>query len=126
MQPRYRTLVIAAAGLIAVIGVIAAYVTDDSAPARGAVPAPATATGSPGCGRAPQPGPTTHRGATGDVVQSLRVGGLTRTYRLAVPVGSRSSSPVPLILLFHGSGSDALEMSVYTRMPARGAQLGYL
>ena len=71
------------------------------------------------------PGSTAHS-VIGDVVQSLRVGDLTRSYRLAVPQGYRSSSPTPLILLFHGSGSDALEMSIYTQMPKRASHLGYL
>jgi polyhydroxybutyrate depolymerase len=54
------------------------------------------------------------------------VGALSRSYRLAVPADYRSSRPTPLILLFHGSGSDALETSLYTRLPARGARAGYL
>jgi len=64
--------------------------------------------------------------STGDVVQSLRVGHLTRSYRLAVPTRYRSSRATPLILLFHGSGSNALQTSIYTQMPTRAARDGYL
>jgi polyhydroxybutyrate depolymerase len=60
------------------------------------------------------------------VVQSLAVGSQTRSYRIAVPDRYRSTSPTPLILLFHGSGSNALQTSVYTGMPARGARNGFL
>jgi len=120
-----RNLVVTLAGVIGLVGVATAYATGDPAP----VPSPAQARAgpaSPGCGRVPVPGPTARAGPAGDVAQSLRVGGLTRSYRLAVPAGYRRSAPAPLILLFHGSGSDALEMSIYTRMPERASGAGYL
>ena len=60
------------------------------------------------------------------MVQSLTVAGVTRSYRLAVPSGYRRSVATPLILLFHGSGSNALQTSIYTQMPARASRLGYL
>ena len=59
-------------------------------------------------------------------MQSVRAGGTTRSYRLAVPDHYRSTTPTPLILLFHGSGSDAVQQSAYSRLPARGAAAGYL
>jgi polyhydroxybutyrate depolymerase len=78
-----------------------------------------------GCGRIPDPGPT--GGATfGDVAQTLDVGGVARAYRLAVPADYRSSRPTPLVLLFHGSGSDAVQQSAYSQLPARGAAAGFL
>ncbi len=126
---RHRGLVVAAAGLVAVAGITAAYWSDPSGSApevSDSQAAPRAAPASPGCGHPPVPGPTLHAGPAGDVVQSLQVGDLTRSYRLAVPDGYRSSRPTPLILLFHGSGSDALEMSVYTEMPERASPAGYL
>jgi polyhydroxybutyrate depolymerase len=125
MLSSYRNLVVALAGLIGLVGVATAYATDGPAPAPTPVPAQASPV-SPGCGREPVPGPTARAGPSGDVVQSLRVGGLNRSYRLAVPAAYRRSAPTPLILLFHGSGSDALEMSIYTRMPERASGAGYL
>jgi polyhydroxybutyrate depolymerase len=84
-----------------------------------------TAVLSAGCGRVPDPGPT--GGATfGDVAQTLDVGGVARAYRLAVPADYRSSRPTPLILLFHGSGSDAVQQSAYSQLPARGAAASFL
>jgi polyhydroxybutyrate depolymerase len=79
-----------------------------------------------GCGRLPSPGPTANVGPTADVTQQLVVNGATRTYRLAVPSTYRRPRPTPLILLFHGSGSDALQASLYTGLPRRGAQAGFL
>jgi polyhydroxybutyrate depolymerase len=79
----------------------------------------------PGCGRVPDPGPTT-AAAFGDVVQTLVVDGATRTYRLAVPGGYRRDVPTPLILLFHGSGSTAAQQSAYSQLPARAAAAGVL
>ena len=49
-----------------------------------------------------------------------------RTYRLAVPADYRARRPTPLILQFHGSGSDAVQQSAYSGLPAAGAAAGYL
>jgi len=62
----------------------------------------------------------------GDVTQSLSVAGVARTFRLAVPVAYRPTVPTPLILLFHGSGSNAVQQSAYSALPSRGAAAGYL
>ena len=81
---------------------------------------------SPGCGKRPVPSAQATATATGDLVQSLVVGGVTRSYRLAVPTDYRSSVATPLILLFHGSGSNAVQTSIYTQLPARASHRGYL
>jgi polyhydroxybutyrate depolymerase len=85
-----------------------------------------SSTRSVGCGKRPDPTARATATNTGDVVQSLPVGGLTRSYRLAVPTRYRPSTATPLILLFHGSGSNALQTSIYTQMPERAARHGYL
>jgi polyhydroxybutyrate depolymerase len=54
------------------------------------------------------------------------VDGVDRTYRLAVPVSYRRGRPTPLILDFHGSGSNAEQQSAYSGLPAAGAAAGYL
>ena len=79
-----------------------------------------------GCGRPPEPGPTAHDGPGGDAAQTLVVGGVTRTYRLAVPDHYSRTRPTPLVLLFHGSGSNAIQTSLYTQLPRQGAKAGYL
>lgn len=132
------------AALIAVVGVSTAYATagrqpgitgGGSAPtavprgsfgsAQGAGQADSAAP-SPGCGQRPDPGPTMSVPLTGDVAQTLTVGSATRTYRLSVPAHYRPGRPTPLILLFQGSGSSALQTSIYTQMPARAGRAGYL
>jgi polyhydroxybutyrate depolymerase len=131
----WRRAVVAGAALTALVSVVAASV-DGSGPAnngKGDTIADGTSSGhgavvSHGCGRTPVPGPgaVAATTASGDVVQSLPVGGLIRSYRLAVPTRYHPSSPTPLILLFHGSGSDALETSIYTQLPSRASHAGFL
>ena len=84
-----------------------------------------TGGGSEGCGRRPVPGPTTGD-PSGDVVQSLTVAGVVRSYRLAVPARYSASRPTPLVLLFHGSGSDAIQTSLYTQLPEQAGRAGFL
>ena len=127
-------VVVALAALGIALAVVAASGPGPAAPAgRGttssasASVAPAGATSRPsGCGRVPVPGPGATATPTGDVVQSLQVDGLARSYRLAVPAGYRPTMPTPLILLFHGSGSDAVQTSIYTQMPRRASRAGFL
>ena len=78
-----------------------------------------------GCGTTPDP-PSTASAPFGDVPQRLTVDGTARTYRLAVPADYRRTVPTPLILLFHGSGSDAVQQSAYSQLPARAGAAGYL
>lgn len=52
--------------------------------------------------------------------------GATRTYRLAVPASYRPDRPAPLLFDFHGSGSNAVQQSAYSQLPAEGASAGYL
>jgi polyhydroxybutyrate depolymerase len=42
-------------------------------------------------------------------------GGLTRTYWLHVPAGLAKTKPVPLVLIYHGSGSDGERMERFTK-----------
>jgi polyhydroxybutyrate depolymerase len=130
---RFRRLLVAIALLVALGTVGAATVTAAQATAAGpAGSTPAIRPGvsdlphSAGCGRPPSPGPRATATPTGDLVQSLRVGSLTRRYRLAVPTGYRPSVPTPLVLLFHGSGSNALQTSIYTQLPRRASRAGFL
>ena len=73
----------------------------------------------------PDPGPTASAGF-GDVVQSVSVAGISRSYRLAVPASYRSNRPAPMIFNFHGSGSNAVQQSAYSQLPKEGAAAGYL
>ncbi|HEX7443229.1 MAG TPA: PHB depolymerase family esterase, partial [Acidimicrobiales bacterium] len=125
-----RTARTALAGLVALAAATGfAGCSSTGSPARSGTAASSTtshadALGS-GCGRAPDPGPTTSA-PFGDVAQSVSVAGTPRTYRLAVPTTYRRDRPTPLILDFHGSGSNAVQQSAYSQLPAEGASAGYL
>ena len=121
---RYALLTLAAVTALAGCGAAPTGAGSGSPPASAAVRSTAT---SSGCGRRPSPtSRDTGATGTGDVVQTLRVGVLDRSYRLAVPTHYRSSVASPMILLFHGSGSNAMQTSAYTAMPKRAAGDGYL
>jgi polyhydroxybutyrate depolymerase len=119
-------MALAAVGALTWCGAVPIGAGSGGAPASAAGTTSTTA--SSGCGKRPSPTSrdTAAVAATGDVVQSLRVGPLARSYRLAVPTGYRSSVASPLILLFHGSGSNALQTSAYTQVPKRASRAGYL
>jgi polyhydroxybutyrate depolymerase len=81
----------------------------------GSTAAPSTtagAAGTAGCGRAPDV-PEVVAKPPGDVDQSISVDGAERTYRLGVPAGYDPDQPTPLVMNLHGSGSNALQASVY-------------
>jgi polyhydroxybutyrate depolymerase len=64
--------------------------------------------------------------APGDVPLTFESGGVRRTYRLGVPAAYDKATPAPLILALHGSGSNAVQQSIYTDMPRRAAARGYI
>lgn len=54
--------------------------------------------------------------------ESLESGGVKRTYRLYIPDSLKAQTPVPLVFVFHGGGSNALEaegMSKFSRIAFR-------
>jgi polyhydroxybutyrate depolymerase len=61
------------------------------------------------------------RPAVGTTARTLTAAGVAHPYLLSVPTAYRSSSPTPLVLLFHGFGSDAKSFAALTRMPAATA-----
>ncbi len=127
-------MLLASAG--ALVGVVGASLAAAGAPAavRSSPPASSSAAstpaeasaGTPGCGRAPSPTSQQSATSTGDLGQTLVVDGGVRTYRLAVPASYRRDAPTPLLLVFHGSGSNALQTSIYTQLARRGAAAGFL
>ena len=91
---------------------------------------PGSAAGAPdasaGCGKALVPGLHGVGDVDDDVARTLTVDGAERSYRLGVPRGSDNRIPQPLVLNLHGSGSNAVQQSVYSRLPTRGGQRGYV
>lgn len=86
-----------------------------STPAGTSTP-PGTATG---CGH-----PATSAGQS--VVATLTSGGLSRTYRLHVPVGYRSDQPVPVVFVFHGHTSTDEQQEAYSRFSPLADQQGFI
>ena len=66
-------------------------------------------------------------GATlGLTVNSMTSGGVQRSYRLYVPSSYDASAPLPLVLNFHGYGSNAQEQEDYTGLAALAESHGFV
>lgn len=78
----------------------------------------ASAGPSAGCGSAPP--------AAGVSVQTIDFEGAPREYRLAVPEGVAGDEPLPLILNWHGYGSNAIQQAVYSELEEKGPARGYV
>lgn len=80
---------------------------------------------STGCGTKPAvTAPEQDR--PGDVALRFDADGTERTYRLAIPRAYDPDEPAPLILNLHGSGSNAVQQSVYSDLPRRAGAKGYV
>ncbi len=77
---------------------------------------------SAGCGTPPDV--TAPADGSPDVEQAITSGGTERTYRLAVPPSYDENAPAPLIFNLHGLGSDAIQQSVYSGLPAAAVKRG--
>lgn len=78
---------------------------------------------SAGCGLEPDVARIGPEGP-GDVARTFPSGGVDRTYRLAVPTDYDPDQPAPLVVNLHGSGSNALQASVYGDVPRAGTDRG--
>ncbi len=58
--------------------------------------------------------------------QTIVSGGQSRQFLISLPTSYDGSVGTPLILSFHGSGSDMLQQAAYSDMPRRGAAAGYV
>ena len=64
--------------------------------------------------------------SAGDSVRTLQHQGRTRSYRLHVPAGYVATRPTPVLLAFHGFGSDAAEQEGLSRLSALADAQGFL
>ena len=65
-------------------------------------------------------------GKAGSFELTLGSGGQMRTYRLHVPAQYNPSSPMPLMLSFHGLGSNARQMEEGTKIIPKSDQAGFI
>jgi polyhydroxybutyrate depolymerase len=62
----------------------------------------------------------------GDHTRSLSVGDLTRTYLVHVPKSYDGKQPTPVLLVFHGGGSNAEQMVHFCGMNEKADKEGFL
>jgi polyhydroxybutyrate depolymerase len=70
-----------------------------------------------GCGRT---------AAAGVSTRHLTIAGAERQYLLSVPASYRKDTPAPLVLDFHGLGSNMQQQSTYSRLDEKGGAEGYI
>jgi len=70
--------------------------------------------------------PTARPYASGNEDATLESGGLQRTYILHVPPSYDGTRRMPLVLNFHGFGSNARQQAVYSGLPAKGDRAGFI
>ncbi len=58
--------------------------------------------------------------------RQLQSGGVVRQFLLTIPDGYDPDVPTPLILNFHGLGSDATQQAVYTQLDAQAKTRGFI
>ncbi len=117
---------------IALAVLLAAACSADEPSAERDVPEPTDETtttvpeGRPSAGCGTEAPVATATDPTNETLAVLPSDGVERSYRLAVPGTYDPSTPTPVILNLHGSGSNALQQSVYSGLPARGAERGFI
>jgi polyhydroxybutyrate depolymerase len=83
--------------------------------------------GSSGGGNPSQPAACAGlAGVAGERTISIESGGLTREFRLFVPESNDPTSAVPLVLNFHGLGSNARGQEVYSGMVEKATAEGFI
>lgn len=101
--------------------------TSGSTPATTASPEPST-----GASTSSAPGAQPERSAgcgtgfySGLTEQTIVSGADDRTFRLALHAGYSGDDPLPLVLNWHGYGSDAAQQAVYSELEQKGPAAGY-
>ena len=125
-----KTMALLAAALFAVACGSSSDAGTGGAPAPDAA-APDAAT--PDAATPPTPGippvaaPCTGKEAlTGDLDWKLSAGGVERVVHVHVPKGYDRAKPTPVVLNFHGFGSNGAEQILLSGMPAKGDEAGFI
>jgi polyhydroxybutyrate depolymerase len=109
-------------GLYLLISLVAAIAVVAAAACKGE-PAP-TATATPASAQADCMPARPHE--PGSFPGTLTSGGLERQYILRVPISYTGEDAMPLVLNLHGHGSNAVEQAVYSGLPAKGEEEGFI
>ena len=126
MCVRWRALL--ASSVLVVLAACSSGGSDAGAPTTTSADEATTTTapapeGTAGCGKAADVEPLGDD-PPGDVAATFTSGGVERVYRLSVPPGYDPDVPAPLVFNLHGSGSNAIQASVYGDVPRRAAEDG--
>ena len=108
MTKRITTTLLATAASLALLASTAGPATGITAQTTGEKAATMPAAPSAGCGTEQKPGNDEKTIATADG---------ERSYRINIPRDYDVSTPLPLVLGFHGNGSDGAEFQNYTGLP---------
>jgi polyhydroxybutyrate depolymerase len=77
-------------------------------------------------GNATQPASCQASGQAGTFTKTIQSNGTERQFRLVVPSSIDLTRPVPLVLNFHGLGSNAGQQETYTGMAAKAESAGFI
>jgi polyhydroxybutyrate depolymerase len=97
-----------------------------SSVAVGASSADAAGVSRPGTRRDPKCSTTIPAGGPTASVETIDFDGAPREYRLAVPSTEPGPHGLPLILNFHGYGSNTVQQAVYSELEKKGPANGYV
>jgi len=98
----------------------ASHVATPAAAADGAPSTPPAAQAHAACAPAPSPPPA------GDSDHALASGGEDRRYILHLPPAYDGARRMPLVLNFHGFGSNARQQAAYSGLPAKADRAGFI
>lgn len=108
----------------------AACASEAGAPEHTAAPGTAAATRAASTPERPPASPAActpaRPHAAGDSSETLASGGAARAYLLHVPPSYDGSRAMPLVLNFHGFGSNARQQAAYSALPAKGDDAGFI
>ncbi len=88
--------------------------------------APAEATRPSDVARIAACSPAASIAVAGDSNGTLAHGGLERTYSVHIPPAYDGITRLPLVLNFHGFGSNARDQLLYSGLPAKGDEAGFI
>jgi len=72
------------------------------------------------------PNPDSAYPTPGEYFKAINTGGMDRTFKLHIPPNYDSRTPTPLVLSFHGRGSNAFDHSVFSNFSSKADQAGFI